>query len=299
MLSFLLYKSDVPIMLRILCCAALFVCSAWGARGLRVASGRGSHGQRAVVMNFDGLAAAYGNSSFDLNARYCIRHGLKLIRGDGRRRYTDGRGVAWEKLPLLLELLGDRRYEWLVWVDADAAFYPQAPDLLTMITKEHPSADFVFSGDIGDRNVNTGVFAVRNTPYSRAFLRRWAFDMELFGANPNPEWWEQGVFVDMAKKNILNISQHSHTYAYGVLQHFYRHELTDGTLRSPPFLLHFAGRSGIRGKSLGEALAQQPPSFAALIVESQAIADLARRSASSGSSDDQLKPLLHSAGQSP
>jgi hypothetical protein len=37
------------------------------------------------------------------------------------------------------------------------------------------------------------------------FIKKWAYDEELYNKNPKPEWWDQGVLFDMINRNILDI----------------------------------------------------------------------------------------------
>ena len=129
-------------------------------------------------------------------------------------------------------------YDYLIWIDADAFFYDDASNIHDIINK-NIDVNFIFSNDIGNKNINTGFFIVKNTQYSIDFLTKWAYDEELYENNPIPGWWEQGLIIYMFNNNILNIQQNSVQYEYGLLQHFYENDkLTDKT-----YIFHLAGRS--------------------------------------------------------
>ena len=81
---------------------------------------------------------------------------------------------------------------------------------------------------------------MKNSQYSIDFLTRWLYDEDLYANNPQPYWWDQGVLIDMCKKNILDIQQNSTHVDYGVLQHFREKDKSKET-----FIFHLAGRDPI------------------------------------------------------
>jgi hypothetical protein len=186
-----------------------------------------------VVMFYDDVIKEYGDVTRQINELYCQKHGLDLICSHDKR-YSD-RHAAWERLPLIIEHLS--LYDYLIWIDADAFFYYHNYSI-TDIIKKNPNADFIFSRDNLRHNLNTGIFIVKNTDYSHLFLNKWAYDEELYKTNPYPEWWDQGVLMTMINYNTLQIYDHCVLTEYGVLQHFYKHELQ--SLKIRPFVLHLA-----------------------------------------------------------
>ena len=185
-----------------------------------------------VAMWYDDAISDYADNNFLVNKEYCLENQLALVRSS--RRFCTDRHPAWERLPLILNELPS--YDWVVWVDADAHFYRGAPSVRTLI-EENRDMDFIFSGDKPPReNINTGVFAVKNSGFSRSFIERWLNDEEAYLNNPFPGWWEQGVLIDMWDKNVLGIRQRSRVLDYGVLQHFY----TADCPGSSPLVLHMA-----------------------------------------------------------
>ena len=71
-------------------------------------------------------------------------------------------------------------------------------------------------------------------------MNEWAYNNDLYKKNPFPKWWDQGVVIYMYTNNILDIRQNSVTIPYGILQHFYEHELSKFGLEKP-FIHHSAG----------------------------------------------------------
>ena len=190
-----------------------------------------------VVMYYDDNIKNYGNLNYIINKKYCEKYNVSLISSTNQKKYTN-RHAAWERLPLLLDNI--TQYDYLIWIDADAFFYNDASNISDIINK-NIDAEFIFSNDITNKNINTGFFIVKNSQYSIDFLTKWAYDEELYKNNPFPLWWDQGVLIDMFNKNILDIQTNSVLIDYGVLQHFNEHELCQ--LHTKPYVFHLAGQN--------------------------------------------------------
>jgi hypothetical protein len=189
----------------------------------------------AVLMFHDDPSVDYVRMNRAINEKYCKKFGLHFVFAS-ERKYAE-RHPAWERLPLLLEHLPN--HDYLVWVDSDAFFYHDA-DVRELVAA-HPGPDFLFSRDIRNVRLNTGVLVVKNTPYSAAFLAKWAYDEALYKSNPHPKFWDQGVLIDMYNKDVLGVQGNSRVLDYGVLQHFLAHEFRRRTPR--PYVYHLAGRN--------------------------------------------------------
>jgi predicted O-methyltransferase YrrM len=102
-----------------------------------------------------------------------------------------GRPASWGKVTLVRELLD--RYEWVLWLDADAVVVDGTVDIGSLA---QPGKDFYVaevSMSKGRRPANTGVFLVRSTAWSREFLDRvWAAEQYVHGKT-----WEQGAILAM------------------------------------------------------------------------------------------------------
>jgi dTDP-glucose 4,6-dehydratase len=107
---------------------------------------------------------------------------------------------------------------------------------------KNSEANFIFSNDINNKNINTGIFIVKNTQYSKDFINRWLYDEELYNKNPFPKWWEQGVLIYMINNNTLDITKNYISYDYGILQHFFEDE-SNITTFNKPFIFHLSERS--------------------------------------------------------
>ena len=185
-------------------------------------------------MYYDKNACEYGDINYNINKLYCEKYGLDLILSN--EKTYDDRHPAWERLPLILKHI--KKYDYLIWIDADAFFYINSGNISDVIN-QNQNVNFIFSKDITNNNINTGIMIIKNTQFSIDFINKWAFDEELYKNNPCPHWWDQGVLISMYDKNILDIQNKQISYDYGVLQHFYEDELN--FLQKQPFIFHMAG----------------------------------------------------------
>ena len=185
-----------------------------------------------LVMFYDNAIQNYGDLNYIMNSTYCEKYNLEIILSK-QKKYAR-RHSAWERLPLLLEHI--EKFDYLIWIDADAFFHKEANNIVDIITK-YPEANFIFSNDLGDKNINTGLFIVKNSKYSIDFLTKWAYDETLYINNTCPPWWDQGVLIDMFNQNVLNIKQNSIIFVYGFLQHFHENDKLQET-----YVFHLAGK---------------------------------------------------------
>lgn len=185
-----------------------------------------------VIMFYDENIKSYGDLNYCINKFYCKKYNLKIIVSNEKKT---NRCSMWERLPMILDNIS--KYDYLIWIDADAFFYIDAGNISDIINN-NTNVDFIFSKDYGNRNINTGFFIVKNSQYTIDFISRWLYDEELCNNNPYPYWPDQGVLIDMYDKNILEIQQKSIKLDYGILQHFKEYDKLDKT-----FVFHLAGTS--------------------------------------------------------
>jgi len=186
-----------------------------------------------VIMFYDDNIKNYGIINYEINKKYCEKYNLEIILSNNKT-YTDNRHPAWERLPLLLEYI--KYFDYLIWIDADAFFYKDAANIIDIINN-NKNYNFIFSNDVGDKNINTGIFIIKNSQYSIDFLNKWAYDEELYNNNRYSYWWDQGVLVDMFDNNVLDIQNNCVIFDYGYLQHFYDYD----KLNNQTYVCHLAG----------------------------------------------------------
>lgn len=188
-----------------------------------------------ILMWYDECSASYGDVNYEINKKYCEKYNIKLIRCN-KRRYSN-RHPSWERIPLILNTIND--YDYVMWIDADAHFYIDSENIIQLIN-DNNNFNFIFSNtSYLSIPINAGCFIVKNTQYSIIFLKKWGYDDELYNNNSNPQWWDNGVLIDMLTANILDIKNNCIRVDYGILQHFYEGE----TFPTKPFIFHLAGNT--------------------------------------------------------
>ena len=197
----------------------------------------------AVLMFYDDNIKEYGDINYKINKIYCEKYNIDLIVC--KERLYKNRAPHWEKLVLTLKHI--TKYDYVIWIDADAFFYIDSPNITNIINNNN-NVNFIFSKDIANseitKGINSGLFIVKNTKYSIDFINKWTYDEELYIKNSlNPTFnafQEQSVLNDMYNNNILDVQKNSIMLDYGVLQHFESNELL--TLSYKPYVYHMAGK---------------------------------------------------------
>ena len=124
----------------------------------------------------DSGCSSYANYTRILNRSYCKRHSYDFRSSSQRRRSEKHKHwPQYEKIYFVLELLNRNKWDYVVWLDADAAFRRDAPDLsyYTNMKKAIVFSKDIRSSGAGRFGVNTGVFICKNGPRAKQFLRRW------------------------------------------------------------------------------------------------------------------------------
>ena len=103
---------------------------------------------------------------------YADRHGYTLL--DLTAHVGTARPKSWYKLKAVESVLN--HYDWVFWLDADAWITnPEIP--LESVLPASKAADFLVTEDA--TGANAGSWLLRNSDWSRAFLREW-WSMESF-----------------------------------------------------------------------------------------------------------------------
>ena len=189
-----------------------------------------------VVMWYDEGIKEYADNCYKINKVYCDKHGYTITKSS-ERHYTD-RKPHWERFPLILNHINDTDY--IMWVDADAHFYIDAPRLETIIEKYN--TDIILSEDIdnAEYNINTGVFMLKNTQQVIDILNAWVINNDLYQKSKNEEnfsiWQDQTLVRYFYKNNLNSIRNITSISPYGELQHFKNNDKKENT-----FIHHYAG----------------------------------------------------------
>lgn len=159
--------------------------------------------------------------------RYCMKRGYDLICDESV--YDSSRPAAWSKINLLLKTLND--YHFVLWIDADTY----------IMNKERKVEDYIVNNDmLSNREMmiskdefmlNTGVWLIRNTDFSRKFLS------EIYKQNEFIEHgnWEQTACIQLYEQNFENAKEKITTpFHKDINSYWYNFVWED-------FIIHFPG----------------------------------------------------------
>ncbi len=180
----------------------------------------------------------YGPTVRANHARYCAQHGYRYVcRESG---FVTSRPAPWSKVRFVLEELRRRETAWVCWVDADALFMHGRTPLTHFFDD---TVDIVLARD-EMYGINTGVFFVRNTPWSVEFLERvWAQEQFL-----DHVWWENMAVIhlyenDPAVQRRIALVPHRLFNSYPVLGRYGADDLVahfPGIPHRDGFILNYA-----------------------------------------------------------
>ena len=110
----------------------------------------------------------------------------------------------WTKIALLLKLCKERDCDYLAWFDADVMIINHDISIEDIILEHMHGKDFLLSRDISNE-INTGVWIIRNTEYTRNML-------ELILKLPELRYRgceDQDSFNKVYCKNIMKFQEHA------------------------------------------------------------------------------------------
>lgn len=128
---------------------------------------------------------------------YCNKHCYDYI--ESSTTLDPSRTPHWSKIKLLQLFIG--KYRWLIWVDADAAITNKCIKIENIID---PYYDIIICKEdgIGKDIINTGVFIIKCSEWSKKFLQTW-YDQDHI----NAIWWDQSAFINLYD-NYPSIQSH-------------------------------------------------------------------------------------------
>ena len=218
-----------------------------------------------IVMWYDNNVRGYADVCYQINKKYCQINGYDIIKDSVKR--LSNRKPHYERIPLINKIL--HKYDYVVWVDSDAHFYLDSAPIENIIEK-YSNKDFILSADqdrhvletlinISTDKINTGIFIVKNTNYSKRILNIWAHDNYLLENRIKKNCWnDQGVLRLIYINNVYDFRNHSVIIPFGVLQHFtyngsqdnkYIEKISYPILTNlnmeKPYIIHMAGMDSV------------------------------------------------------
>jgi len=131
--------------------------------------------------------------TYSRHSAYCAAHNIDYwsLQG-GKYPKMTGESGAWAKVGLVKEALQD--YEYVIWLDVDAAIVDFETDLREACTGiggcvHDPAKSVWLKQNKIDKHINVGVLYFRNTDLTKTFVDKW------FDSWPGPKRWaDQGAF---------------------------------------------------------------------------------------------------------
>jgi len=161
---------------------------------------------------------------------YCSKHGYDFIQDESVVDNT--RDLQWSKIQLLLKYLQpsvERKYDYLVWIDADTYIMNNEITIESLISKYNlANINIIYQKDPYIW-VNTGFMIIKNTDWSRDFLN------ESY-KHTDKICHEQGAIDWLWRENW----NHSQTFI-SVLDHSCGLNQYWHTYRINDFVIHFPG----------------------------------------------------------
>lgn len=193
-----------------------------------------------LLMFYDKNIKEYADNNYKINELYCKKYNIDIKKSD--IVYYKKRTLHWEKLPLILKNIDN--YDYIIYIDSDAFFYKDSPNIKDLI-KSYSEEIFIFSMDLKNKvndniAINTGFFIIKNCIYSKKFLNKWAFDDEVYNIATKKKWWnDQNGLLYLYNNNFKNIKRRSKLLEFNVMQNF---KFTPNE-KNKPYICHLAGRS--------------------------------------------------------
>lgn len=100
-------------------------------------------------------------------------------------------GLYWQKIAALEKAFNNPSldFDWILWIDSDAVFTNFDQDLSSLVEKFGKGKDLLVPLDASNRaiQINNGVFFIRNSDWSRSFIRTVAAMHPLYKNDGTPE----------------------------------------------------------------------------------------------------------------
>ncbi len=178
---------------------------------------------------------------------YCYKNNYSIVDGEQFwNNIISNTSPYYVRYHLLLNIIDS--YDWVMWIDSDAYFYINASPLENIIKHIELSHSCILSYTIkqylSDQNkdfyINNGTFLLKNTEDNKTFLNKMINNRDIKDVAEKLHYiHDQSVFRYLYDTNYKNFKDNSFVLNYGVLQHFYSHELK--YLKYKPYIHHLAG----------------------------------------------------------
>lgn len=192
--------------------------------------------KKLLVCQFYTSNLKYAIQSEEINKKYCQKFNIDYIsqtNDDIIKQDKDGRAFCWYKIIFLLQLLKQKQYEYIMFIDADAVFVRDDYNILNII-EENQNFDFICSNDFGPDIINSGVLIFKNTDWSIDFLERvWDSANYVSRGKYKLEIWHEQTIISAFM--LINPDDRAKTK---ILSHYDNNAINDHILRPGKTLIY-------------------------------------------------------------
>ena len=173
--------------------------------------------KKIICMYADATIKQYSDMTEKMNRFYATETGCDFFINN--KPLFKNRHPAWERVPMIIYLLQQYDYEYIIYIDADAFFRLNNDNtLLDKIINKYSNNDIIFSRDLSQL-FNTGFMIIKNTLFSRDFFNNLMINPE-FKHKYYEKTWDQDCIIAMYDSNYLNVQEKSVILDYGILQSY-------------------------------------------------------------------------------
>ena len=209
----------------------------------------------AVVMWYDDAIKGYADIAASINREFCDANGFDFIVS--HERAAPDRAPQWERFPLMMQAMQTDMYDYVMWVDADAAFVRENNrdnELLKLITLFNDK-DVLFSGDLDDKKyiqpINSGTIVLKTSTYGKNLLEYWMSETCFReGQKKYPQFQDLACIRHTFDNNINHLRKQSHIVPFGTFQTF-GHLFP---LHTHPLIRHFTNAPYLNNSDLKEIM---------------------------------------------
>jgi len=203
------------------------------------------------LCDYDPIQTKLASLSIHNKVEYTKRHGYELFVET--KSLDNTRPHAWSKIRAMSKYLETGRFDWVMWMDCDSFFMNVNLRLEHVLDNAY---DLIISED--GAMLNSGVFFIRDTAWSRDFLKHphTHTHTHRYGSETNPliqhPWWEQASMMfwlnydgDITQQHVKYLSQRAiNSYPPEIASQL-RDPITGNTLHGEyqegDFIISFSG----------------------------------------------------------
>ncbi|CAG8506874.1 3195_t:CDS:2 [Paraglomus occultum] len=159
--------------------------------------------------------------SADNKRLYAKKHGYSFVPRSlefAQQGYTD-RKTVWGKIDAVEKVLP--LYDWLFWLDMDAVIFNFSTSIESLLEKfekqlgkrEFKKKHLIVAKPMGDSMINAGVFLLRNSEWSKKFIR----EVQMFKSQYRGKFYEQAAMWKVMitpewEEGVLLLDDDDHTF---------------------------------------------------------------------------------------